>query len=265
MTGQVANKNSARAPKTYVCFILDKSGSMGSIREEARSTFNEQIQVIREKAQNQEVVASVTLFNGDVSFPIWMQDISKCKELTEDEYRPNGSTAMFDAIGYTIDRLKEDAKDENGNNDINEDHVSVLFITVSDGYENASTGRTGDDGELIHYGDRSNPEPIQNLIKKQQDTGRWTFTFLAANQDIMELSKMMGVSAGNTRSFASTRKGMVAASQAVTGALGNYFDSRANYSAEIASAGVASADSMRSVDFYSSVDENDSSEGNNNQ
>ncbi len=243
MTGQIADKQPVQA-KTYVCFILDKSGSMASIQEEARTTFNEQIQVIREKAEDQEVVACVTLFNNVVGHPIWMQGIDKCKELTPDEYQPGGGTAMFDAIGFTVDKLKAEC------DDLDEDRVSVLFIVVSDGYENSSK----------EYGTYSDPTIIQNKIKEHQDTGFWTFTFLAANVNIMDLAQRMGVAVGNTRSFTSNKLGMVAARSAVTGALGNYFGSRGRYSAEVASTGAASAESMRSVDFYSSLDEDDSSE-----
>lgn len=250
--GQIADKNIQA--KTYVNFIIDKSGSMAGIRHEARTTFNEQIQVIQKKSQDQEVVASVTIFNGEVEHPIWCQDIGKCKELTKDEYQPNGSTAMFDAIGMCIDKLKSEC------NDLDENRVSVLFIVVSDGQENSSRGRNDGLGNHISYGTRNDPTPIQQKIKEQQDTGRWTFTFLAANVNIMELAKTMGVAAGNTRSFDASKGGMIRASGEVSGALGTYLDSRSQYGAEIATRGVASAASMSSDKFFSEVVEDKNKE-----
>lgn len=228
MTGQVAEKTKEDTPKTYVAILLDKSSSMSSIRDEARRTYNEQLQTIRDQAEGQEISLIHTQFASEVEYIFFNQNISVARDLEEDDYKPSGMTAFFDAIGMTIDQMKAEISD------LDEDRVSVLFVVISDGYENCSKEYP-----------RNQPSKIQAKIKEMQDTGRWTFTFLAANVDVMKLADQMGVDVGNTRSFAASKDGMMAGSSAASRGMGRYLGSRSTYSSAN-----AAPESKSVVDFF---------------
>lgn len=239
MTGQIATPPLKLVkPKTYVALILDKSGSMGSIKFAAITTINEQIQTIKKLSKNQDVFIYQVHFSDQVDFLQSNVNIEVVNELSLEHYNPSGSTALYDAIGFTIDKMKKELTD------LHEDHVSVLFIIVSDGEENDSK----------EYGSYLNPSMIQSKIKEMQETGRWTFTFLAANVDIMSLSKRMGVSVGNTRAFTASSAGMKIASAATTRGLDSFLRMRQNYSLST-DTGEDSKLYQSSVSFYDNDDE----------
>jgi hypothetical protein len=100
-------------------------------------------------------------------------------------YVPDGSTAMLDAVGQTIDRLEREGSR------IHE--ASVLVCIISDGQENSSTDYT--------Y------ESVAELIQRLTATERWTFTYLGSNQDLSIVSEHLSIPLTNTSSYASTREG----------------------------------------------------------
>lgn len=209
--------------KTYVAVILDKSGSMSGIRAEAINHFNEQLQVLKEESNstaqvaknllkgqtpgNMETKVSFITFNDNVDVQVFDQDVNTLNEITEADYAPGGMTAMYDAIGFAIDKFVDDIPD------INDPEVAVLFSIITDGQENSSKDYTR--------------EQVKSKIDDLQATGRWTFTFLGANQDVMETAvENLAMSVGNTMSFANTGAGMLAMSQAHTTGLKNYYSTR---------------------------------------
>ena len=94
-------------------------------------------------------------------------------------YRPDGLTALYDAIGESVDRIREQYKNLLANNE-----MSVVMIILTDGHENAS--------RKYGVGD------IGRMIKTLEETGKWTFTILGADFDITAVSSHM-----NFRSSAS--------------------------------------------------------------
>lgn len=146
-------------PKTYIAIILDKSGSMYGREQFAINSFNEQVQVAR-AAENQDIKITLTEFNHDVNIKVYNQDVGSAKEILLEEYKPNGGTALNDAIGYTVGKLRQEP-------DIEEEHVSVLVIVISDGYENSSK-------EYKHHN-------IKDLIGSLEATNHWTFTYIGTN------------------------------------------------------------------------------------
>lgn len=165
--------------KTYVVIVLDRSGSMNKARAETVSGFNEQIQAIKENVGNVETSVSLVTFGTGVNFEFFDAHLDSLKEMTLDDYHPNGLTALYDAVGMSIDRLKQ-------LEDINDENTSVLMVIISDGFENSSKEYTA--------------ETIKGMIMELQATNRWTFSYMG---DIVDLTQItdLGFLVGNISTF----------------------------------------------------------------
>ena len=85
--------------KTYVAVILDRSGSMCGIQDEARNNFNEQLQVLKEESNKPSNVAKKLLqgqptsgletkvtfvtFNEKIDTAIFNEDVNNVEEFVE--------------------------------------------------------------------------------------------------------------------------------------------------------------------------------------
>ena len=166
--------------------ILDASGSMESIYNQALSGVNETIQTIRMgKKEHPEFGQSLTLasFNSGKNYlnvKYSATPIDEVKEITKEDYIACGCTALYDAMGEMISELKRKVTPED----------RVLVTVITDGYENAS----------IHW----NGPQIKSLVEELRHEG-WTFTYIGANQDVEEVAGSMGIR--NTLSFDTTDEG----------------------------------------------------------
>lgn len=228
----------AKNLKTYVALIIDESGSMNSIRQQAINNFNEQLQVLKEESNSPNAVAKKLLVNGEeyegietyvsvvkfnyhVNVIDELAEVNTITEVTDDEYQPNGTTALYDAIGMTIDRFQKIE-------DLNDPGASVLFIIITDGQENASSNYT--------Y------EKVKSLVNDLNATNKWTFTFMGT-KDALEQAYNIGFAKGNVTAFAATADGMNLASDVMASSLRSYYDARTTK-------GVTSLAS-----FYDNIDE----------
>ena len=192
---------------THVAIVLDRSGSMWLIREPTVSAFNEQIKSIQTNSKGfKRTTVSLVTFSYKPDAPaIWMKDADELKELNRDDYVPNGTTALFDAVGWTINEFKKlpDAEDKN---------TAFLVVVISDGQENSSTN--------------FNSEKIAALVKECQDTKHWTFTYLGANQDLSQVSKQLGIPMANTQAFTASAAGVQTLSHTHSINNASYFSAR---------------------------------------
>ena len=166
--------------------ILDASGSMESIYNQALSGVNETIQTIRiGQKEHPEFEQSLTLasFNSGKNYlnvKYSATPIDEVKEITKEDYIACGCTALYDAMGEMISELKRKVTPED----------RVLVTVITDGYENAS----------IHW----NGPQIKSLVEELRHEG-WTFTYIGANQDVEAVAGSMGIR--NTLSFDTTDEG----------------------------------------------------------
>lgn len=166
--------------------ILDASGSMESIYNQALSGVNETIQTIRMgKKEHPEFEQSLTLasFNSGKNYlnvKYSATPIDEVKEIIKEDYIACGCTALYDAMGEMISELKRKVTPED----------RVLVTVITDGYENAS----------IHW----NGPQIKSLVEELRHEG-WTFTYIGANQDVEAVAGSMGIR--NTLSFDTTDEG----------------------------------------------------------
>lgn len=163
--------------KTYYLLILDRSGSMQDCANETISGFNEQIQMIsdlQKRHPEQEFRVSLTVFNHMVEHAFETVDIHNVKELSHHNYIPGGSTALLDAIGGSVIRLKHAINDE-----IERDEATAVVVILTDGYENASK--------------EFSFERVSKMIKELEKSDSWTFSFLGTTRDSIETAKMMNI------------------------------------------------------------------------
>lgn len=196
--------------KIHHIILLDRSGSMISIAEQARTGFNEVIQQIKEDAENyedtQEHTASLVVFNGNVEKIFWLEDINNLEQLNERTYRPMGSTSLRDAIGITISDLETDLKSEIGSG------KSKIFMTVI---------TDGEDTSSREYSNKGIEEAIKNL-KQEEESSPWTLTLVGANIDAVTTGKHFGMAAGMSQQFSPDANGTKMAFNSVAATRGAY-------------------------------------------
>ena len=166
--------------------ILDESGSMHSIYDQALTGANETIQSIRaaqEGCAEQDQRFTFVTFNTaapNIKTVIDDAPIGEVKDLTEKDYRPNACTPLYDAMGVSITALESKVKEG--------DRVLVTIIT--DGYENASREYSG--------------KAIKEMVGRLRGKG-WTFVYIGANQDAVEVAKELDIN--NSLNFCASAAG----------------------------------------------------------
>lgn len=170
---------------TLYHFVIDQSGSMAGSEKATIAGFNTQLKTIQElktEHPDEQYLCSLTLFNDEINDVFRYADVEKLRALNIETYRPNGSTALLDAIGKSIFSIKEKF-----GKDITEDKMSVVLVIITDGHENCS--------RMYTYHD------IAQLIKNLDDTGKWTFSFLGADFDAIHTSHMLNIRKENVMNF----------------------------------------------------------------
>ena len=164
--------------KTLYHFILDSSGSMSADRVNTVNLFNRQVATVRSLAisyPEQKFLTGLTVFNEKINHLMRETPVNKLIELGIEKYRPNGYTALYDAIGESVTGIKE-----RFGQTIDQGEMSVVVIILTDGHENAST--------------RFDQRMIAAMIDELQATDGWTFTILGADFDITNVSSELNFS-----------------------------------------------------------------------
>lgn len=179
---------------TVIQAIIDRSGSMQSIRSDAEGGFNAFI--ADQRSQPGDCQVSLAQFDNQYEVVYSDLPISQVPPLA---IVPRGSTAMLDAIGRTITslgaRLAALPEDQRPG--------SVIIGIVTDGLENASQEFT--------Y------PMIKDLITEQEQKYSWTFLYLGADQDAIAQGSKMGIAPGRSLSYDRASSG--AAYDAMSGAV----------------------------------------------
>jgi uncharacterized protein YegL len=171
--------------KTIYHFIIDKSGSMAGMQHQAVEGFNVQVKTLQELKQtypDQDYTVSLTFFNENVRDIISNGKVEQLVPMNPNTFRPNGSTALLDAIGKSIYQIKSDFGPALLN-----DEASVVMVIITDGAENSSRFYT------YHE--------IARIIKELDETEKWTFSFLGADLDAIHTSQMLNIRKENVISF----------------------------------------------------------------
>ena len=163
--------------RIFNLIIIDESGSMHSIKREAINSVNETIQTIRaaeKRYADQEHYVSLVTFNSDVKVINDCVVVADANELTDETYQPNYCTALYDAMGVSVNALRKHVAPDD----------KVLVTVVTDGYENAS--REWD------------VKAIKALVEQMRGQG-WVFAYIGANHDVESVATSISIT--NSLSF----------------------------------------------------------------
>lgn len=182
--------------RTHIICILDRSGSMANIMSDSIGGFNTFLK--QQKELPDEATITVALFDDKYELLYDNVDIKKAEELSNKVWYPRGTTALYDAIGKTIntDRAKLRSLGK-------EAPAKVLVCVVTDGLENASR----------EY-DR---ERIKSLIRECENED-WNFIYLAANQNAFDVGSSFGISHANTHTYTANSVGVAGMSMTLNNA-----------------------------------------------
>jgi hypothetical protein len=152
---------------------MDESGSMSNAKQETLTAINEQIENCRKIASEmgeEAISLSLSFFNTNVKKLFVRQSPARIGLLKSVDYKPNGSTALLDAVGMTI---QETESKIHPNDD-------VVMLVLTDGQENAS--------QFFTF------RQIAQQIERLKATGKWTFSFMGADIDAWDLASRLSIS-----------------------------------------------------------------------
>ena len=164
--------------KVNVVFLLDRSGSMARCVEDTIGGYNNYLN--EQKKTANAVFVSTILFDNNYEVLHDCVPINKVKDITREQYYVRGTTALYDAIGKTIEDLDKKRLDN-----------KVLFIITTDGLENASH--------------RYHKDQIKELIEEHKNID---FIYVGANIDSYAEASSIGIKADFVANYETNEKGV---------------------------------------------------------
>jgi hypothetical protein len=180
---------------TDLTMVLDRSGSMQSIKDDTIGGFDAFLS--EQRRLPGRCTVSLVQFDNEYEEVYTGRDITDVPGLT---LVPRGSTAMLDAIGRAVNttgaRLAALPEDQRPG--------TVIVGIMTDGLENASREFT--------Y------PTVKALIEQQEQVYGWTFMYMGANQDAIEVGASLGVARDRALTYAGPK--VAAAMEAYSASVG---------------------------------------------
>jgi len=175
-TGETPTEPSSPPQSLQLHFLLDKSGSMQDRVRQVETGYLEFLQHQKE-IQTPETPVSVNtvFFSHRVESIVEKKPLQDVAPLEPGQYQPNGSTALYDAMGATLTNIKEEGAPG----------VKHVVIVLTDGEENSSVRYTSRD--------------VSRLIQDLKETVE--IVYMGSNQDAILQGGAMGLEAGNTLDY----------------------------------------------------------------
>jgi hypothetical protein len=153
---------------SHITAVIDRSGSMANIREEAEGSINDWL--AEQKDTKGTASLLLTQFEGNKGYEITHD--GPLDAMGTYHMRTGGMTPLLDAIGKGVTDTGDmlDALDDD------DKPATVFFVIVTDGLENTSREFTR--------------TAVTNMIKHQETTYNWEFVFLAMGMDAVKSSDM---------------------------------------------------------------------------
>ena len=161
--------------KVHNVIILDRSGSMQSIKKAAIDGYNELLNGVKQAKEKfgdtQIQLLSLVLFDStSIDTLYWDTDPEAAKQLDEKTYVPGACTPLYDAMGLTINRLQKETADD--------PNATVLVTVITDGYENCSSKFSG--------------AAIKSLVEELTNMG-WIFAYMGTDHDVDQVTKNLSI------------------------------------------------------------------------
>lgn len=172
---------------TEVVFILDRSGSMSNLVSDTIGGYNSMLE--KQKRLPGDVLITTILFDDQYEILYENVNLKEVFNITEKEYYVRGSTALLDAMGKTINYIGK--KLENIQEDMRPG--KVLFVIITDGYENSSR--------------EFNYKKIKSMVEHQKSKYSWEFIFLGANIDAIAVADNLGIADDRAVNYCADSKG----------------------------------------------------------
>ena len=168
---------------TEIIIVQDKSGSMEGIRTDTIGAYNQFLE--EQKALPGHCLLTLCLFDTEDRIVHDGIALAEVPRMTEADFRPSGMTALYDAIGRTVDKVLKRQSSQRQS-------PRTLLVINTDGLENSSH--------------EYNADTLKALLERLQSEHQWEVLYLGANQDAM----LEGERIGSRRSvnFAATPEGI---------------------------------------------------------
>lgn len=178
----------------WLIFIIDKSGSMGTIASNMEEAIEK---TIRDQKKNYDGDTKVTVILFDDEYEVVSKNVP-IEEIGHISLVPRGLTHLLDAMGKTINTIEAEY------NSVGEEKPErVLFVIVTDGGENA-------------------PKPefsrhqVIEMVKTTEKAYEWGFTYIGANQDAIAEGERLGVANGASLNYQANANGVRKMSDSMT-------------------------------------------------
>jgi hypothetical protein len=167
-----------RSDLTHLYFLLDRSGSMQSIKSDIEGGFAAFV----DEQRNGAGECRATLAQFDDVYEVVYAD-RPIADVPPLDLQPRNMTALHDAMGRLItdagarlDALPEGQRPG-----------TVIVAIMTDGLENASKEWTG--------------ASIKALVSQQSNAYNWTFMYMGADQDAVEVGASLGIAREHSVTF----------------------------------------------------------------
>lgn len=178
---------------TDIVIVLDRSGSMASVRNDTIGGFNKFV----DEQRNVPGEARLTLVQFDDQYEPFINavPIREVKPLTEATYVPRGWTALHGAVGKTIEAAGERFKAMLES----ERPGKVIFVIVTDGEENSS--------HKYEWSNAWDEARVKQMVEHQTNTYQWQFVYIGANQDAVLNARRGGIIGANAINYTANAVG----------------------------------------------------------
>lgn len=150
-----------------IVVIMDRSGSMSSVRDEAIGGFNNFL--ANQQALPGAANLTVVQFDDQYEVPVDGVKLKDVKPFTKEDFIPRGMTAMNDAIGRALTKL------------LTKNPKKAIICVITDGEENSS--------KEFSYA------KVKELVNEAESKG-WEIVFLASGIDVKKKACELGILRG---------------------------------------------------------------------
>ncbi len=163
--------------KTLVTFLLDRTGSMESVRDDTIGAFNTYLDTLKQDGDS--LYFTLIQFDSMSVDKVHVNEpVKEIPRLTRETYVPRASTPLIDAAYKTIRAVEKSLSGS--------PQTKIVICIQTDGQENASTEHTWDE--------------LNALIKEKFEQG-WQFNFMGAGIDAYTQASRMGISKDQTLAY----------------------------------------------------------------